>query len=247
MSDTENPSLDTLFGVLNRWRHFAGYPMEPRVDALVGLFLPEVIERCCEASEIHPQVIPQFPLKKVGSNRSDRADFFTLSKDCRRAFLVELKTDQGSLREEQVRYLNKAKGRPLAGLLCELKEIALASRSRGKYLHLLGALSDLGLVMLPKELEDQDRYSNAGVSKGHIKDVKVLVPESCKVEVVFIQPEPECGNEDSLFRHVSFEEFAETIQKRGKLGGLLASHLRKWKTPPGGSFSQSGQACYGEY
>ena len=78
MTDSEQPTMETLFNHLDRWRHFAGFPLEPRVDALFGLFLPKVIEDCCGVEEMHPHVIPQFPLKKTDNNQSAKVDFFAL-------------------------------------------------------------------------------------------------------------------------------------------------------------------------
>ena len=34
MPETEHPTIETLFSNLDKWRHFAGYPLEARVDAL---------------------------------------------------------------------------------------------------------------------------------------------------------------------------------------------------------------------
>ena len=78
MTDSEQPTMETLFNHLDRWRHFAGFPLETRVDALFGLFLPKVIEDCCGVEEMHPHVIPQFPLKKTDNNQSAKVDFFAL-------------------------------------------------------------------------------------------------------------------------------------------------------------------------
>ena len=104
--------------------------------------------------EMHPVVIPQFPLKKRDNNQSDKVDFLALSKDGGRAFLVEIKTDMGSRREGQHEYLSRVRERGMACILSELKEIAEVSKSRKKYLHLLSALSEMGLLALPRELEE---------------------------------------------------------------------------------------------
>lgn len=68
------------------------------MDALIGLFLPKVIEGSLGVGEMHPVVFPQFPLKKSDNNQSDKVDFLALSKDGGSAFLVEVKTDMGSRR-----------------------------------------------------------------------------------------------------------------------------------------------------
>ena len=108
MTDSGHPTLETLFCNLDRWRHFAGYPLEPRVDALLGLFLPQAIETLCGVEEMHPLVIPQFPLKKEENNQSYKVDFLAMSRDRSRAFLIELKTDMGSIKEEQHRYIEQS-------------------------------------------------------------------------------------------------------------------------------------------
>ena len=149
--------METLFANLDRWRHFAGYPLEARVDALIGLFLPKVLEDHCGAGEMHPHVIPQFPLKKAENNQSDKVDFFAVSKSGDRAYLVEVKTDMDSLRLLQHEYLSEARIRGLARVLSEFKEIAVASKSRKKYFHLISTLSEMGLLSLPEELKQMMR------------------------------------------------------------------------------------------
>ena len=111
LTASEYPTIETLFCNLDRWRHFAGFPLEARVDAMIGLFLPKVIEDALGVGDMHSMVIPQFPLKKSDNNQSDKVDFLALSKDGRRAFLVEIKTDMGSRREGQHEYLSRARER----------------------------------------------------------------------------------------------------------------------------------------
>ena len=159
MSEAKHPTIETLFSNLDKWRHFAGYPLEARVDAVVGLFLSRIIEDCRKVKGgMRSQVIPQFPLKQPSDNRSDKVDFFALSKDGGRAFLVEVKTDMGSRRDEQYDYLKEAKEKGMRGLICDLKEVAKAKnnkQNRQKYFHILHALSEIGLIELPRGLEDK--------------------------------------------------------------------------------------------
>ena len=161
MTVTEHPTIETVFSNLDRWRHFAGYPLEARVDALVGAFLPKAIEGSVGVGEMHPMVIPQFPLKKSDNNQSDKVDVLGLSKDGRREFLIEIKMDMGSRREGQQEYLSRARERCMVCILSELKEIAKASKSQKKYFHLLNALSEMGLLALPRELEEMMLRGNA--------------------------------------------------------------------------------------
>ena len=229
--------METLFNNLDRWRHFAGYPLEPRVDALFGLFLPKVIEDCCEVEEMHPQVIPQFPLKKSDNNQSDKVDFFAMSKDGKQAFLIELKTDMGSPREEQDEYLIRAKERGMARILSDFKEIAKASDSRKKYFHLMNALSEMELLRLPNELEEKIRNVVTRDSTNLISEIEVLPSAEPKIEVIFIQPKnnpkKDTRTEQGDFRYIYFDEIADSIQRYGELGRLFARYLRRWKTKPG--------------
>ena len=231
-SETEHPTIETLFGNLDRWRHFAGYPLEARVDALVGLFLPGVIEDCCEL-EVHSQVIPQFPLRKHNNNRSDKVDFFALSNDGGRAFLVEVKTDMDSREPRQYEYLRRARDMGMESILSDIKKIAQASKSRKKYFHLISALSELGLLELSNELEEMIRKGETRYSTKLISKIEVRAPTNLKPEVIYVQPREDKLDQQSDFKYIHFDKFADSIQKRGELGELLACYLRRWETDPG--------------
>ena len=233
MIASEHPTIETLFSNLDRWRHFAGFPLEECVDALIGLFLPKVIEGSLGVGEMHPMVIPQFPLKKSDNNQSDKVDFLALTKDGGRAFLIELKTDMGSRREVQLEYLRRARDRGMACILSELKEIAKASKSRKKYLHLLNALSEMGLLTLPRELEEMMLSGKTRGSTKLIADIDVRHSTAPQIQVIFVQPRKDEIDGERGFRYISFREFAYSIEKFGQLGNLLARYLRKWKSDPG--------------
>ena len=233
MSDPGHPTMETLFANLDRWRHFAGYPLEARVDALIGLFLPKVLEDHCGAGEMHPHVIPQFPLKKAENNQSDKVDFFAVSKSGDRAYLVEVKTDMDSLRLLQHEYLSEARIRGLARVLSEFKEIAVASRSRKKYFHLISTLSEMGLLSLPEELKQMMRRGETRGSTRLIQDIEVPDSIESEIEVLFVQPHKHKVDRQNGFHHIYFDEFANRIQSAGELGCLLAGYLRRWETGPG--------------
>ena len=236
MSSSEQPTIETLFNHLDRWRHFAGYPLEPRVDALFGLFLPKVIEDCCGVEEMHSQVIPQFPLKQSETNRSDKVDFLALSKDGGRAFLIELKTDMDSLRGEQNDYLNRAQKRELACILSDFKKVAgggsVSPNDRLKYFHLITALCEMGLLKVPNKLEEKIRKGRKRESKKLICDIEVL-SSSTTPKVIFVQPTRGKLDDQDGFDHIYFNKFADSIEGHGKLGCLFASYLRRWETEAG--------------
>lgn len=154
-----NTGLDRLLSQLDSWRHFAAYKLEQRVDVLFGLFLPEILGGAPFGSAIERRVVPEFPFPQerlLGTEspsfRSDRIDFVAISQDRRKLYLVELKTDHASLRDEQLGKMLAACDRAREGTalawVSTLVEVAKPSRSRHarKYLHLLSVLEEWGLV-----------------------------------------------------------------------------------------------------
>ena len=234
MTNHRNPTIETLLGNLDKWRHFAGYPLETRVDALMGLFLPKAIEDLLGLREIQQQIIPQFPLKKEDTNRSYKVDFFAISKDGGRAFLIELKTDMSSLRKEQTGYLRRARKSGLPRILKELKEVAENSKGsyRRKYLKLMDALSEMGLLQLSSELVKMIRDGQTRGTPELIRKVEISHLAESRVEVVLVQPRRDESEEEKDFHYIYFNDFAESIQCSGELGRLFAHYLRRWEEDP---------------
>lgn len=102
-------SLESVLCLLDKWRHLPAYQLERRIDILFALFLPEVLEKCT-GKAINTLLIPEFPVKQKGSNSSNKVDFLALQSGdpAERAFLIELKTDMASRRDEQDQYLRDA-------------------------------------------------------------------------------------------------------------------------------------------
>ena len=119
MSD---PIIDKVFDQLDQWRHLPKYQLERRADIYFAMFLPIVLQKHFN-TEFKNTIIPEFPLKK-DNYQSQNADYFALSADCKRALLVELKTDVGSLDDDQFDYYLRRRRRQENGkILDELKSI----------------------------------------------------------------------------------------------------------------------------
>ena len=236
--------MEDFFGLLDKWRHFPAFPLEPRSETLFALFLPMVLRECKSVGvKVKPQIIPQFPLKHDKSNQSDKVDFFALSEDGQpedgqRGFLIELKTDMRSVRLGQEKYLTKAMQKSMDEILHGYKEIAKSSTdkkyARQKYFYMSHVLAELGLIKLPRKLEDTIYPSNSrGVS---ISKVDKLINMICipklpfKPEVVYIQPKH--GKEIEGFKYIYFEDFAKSVESQGDLGEMFAGYLRKWIEDP---------------
>ena len=235
-----HPEIASLFDLLDRWRHLPSYRLEPRADVFFGLFLPDVLDRHLQPRgiEIDPRLIPEFPLGQKETQRSDKADFFTVSTDRSHAFLIELKTDMRSLRESQEGYLKRAVERGLARVLCDVRSMAQARAlyARQKYFHLLQAIAALGLMSLPPDLE-RKIY---GPSRGVYDCIdSIEIPTALPaIAVIHVLPEAIAGMDC-----IDFESFAGSVENRGELGGRFAASLRDWAQTEAGDKTPVSQSA----
>ena len=236
---TAHPTINDFFQRLDKWRHFAGFPLEARSEVLFALFLPTVLEAHFKIG-INPQIIPQFPLKKKSEdeeedyNQSNKVDFFALSEDGSKGFFIELKTDVSSRRDAQDNYLKDALSKSMRCILLEYKEMSKSRNdksARQKYYHMTHMLSELGLIKLPPNL-GETMYAE------HSKGVYDLIDEVCilsspMLEIVYVQPyKSEDDKTDDRLHYIYFDEFANCVESQGYMGGLFAGYLRKWKEDP---------------
>lgn len=236
-----DPDIATLFAFLERWRHLPAYQLERRADIYFGLFLPDVLDDHLRSRglAIDPRIIPEFPLGQTTSRRSDKADYFALSVDRSRAFLIELKTDLRSVRADQERYLEQAQARGMADLLARVKSMANAAKpyARRKYFHLLWTLVELGLVELPSDLADKIYGPPRGVHK--CIDAIRIAPVLPALETIHVLPTAK-----NTRNCIDFQTFARVVQSRGEIGREFARHLHQWARIEAGN-AQPGNASTG--
>ena len=218
-------TIGQVFGLMDRWRHLPAYQLERRADVFFALFLPEVLGKHFDV-EVSPLLIPEFPVKKRDNNQSNNVDYLALEQpqdgNPKRAFLVELKTDMGSRRQEQDRVLRCAVDRGMKKLILGVLEICRATNDKPKYVHLLKLLSEVGLV----EYRDGLWPVRQGFSR-ILDEVEAKVEQKVQwpsLEVVYVQP---------LRGVIDFNEFAEAIEGQGDIGRLFARSLREWTAPSG--------------
>ena len=223
----ESPTVESAFDLLNRWRHLPAYQLERRADIFFALFLPEVLGKRF-GTEINPLLVPEFPIRKGllrrhhdEDNASIKVDYLALEDGGKRAFLVELKTDMASRRDDQDADLDDAIDLGLKGLVKGVIDICFVTPSKSKYVHLLHLLSRLDLI----EYDDALFPIKKGFSDA-LKRVKHKVEEKkeCEwpsLELVFVQPRNNT---------IGFEELANIISKGGPddLRSTFARHLRTW-------------------
>ena len=223
----ESPTVKRAFKLLDRWRHLPAYQLERRADIFFALYLPEVLgERF--GRKINPLLVPEFPIRKGllpkydnNDNQSIKADYLALEDGAlpKRAFLVELKTDSASRRDDQDANLSHAVDVGLKRLVEGVIDICGATDQRRKYVHLLHLLSRLDLI----EYDDALFPKMQGEALKRVKH-KVEEKKECEwpsLELVFVQPKNNT---------VGFEEFANVISKGGPddLRSTFARHLRTW-------------------
>ena len=214
-------TLESVLCLLDRWRHLPAYQLERRVDVLFALFLPEVLEKHFGTSNVC--LIPEFPIKKSllrtdTTAQSINVDFLGIARESdgkERAYLVELKTDMASRREDQAEDLGRAVNAGLKELVEGVIEIArnAAHRHKKKYGHLLYLLSELDLVECQGDPLDVGGYE--------VVDRKEDWP--C-LELVYVQPKA-----PPKMTMIGFDDFAAKIEEDGSdIGRKFAGYLREW-------------------
>lgn len=165
---------------IEKWKGYPNYRAEPRVDWILALAIPILIE-----DKFHSKcklILPEFPLRKgtldknvkdKEKNRSVKVDFYCLLEDGNH-ILIELKTDSNSVNEKQLEYLKKA--------------------AEDVYVHEIFE----GLVLIRNKTrssykEKYDRYittlENNGIYNDENKnEVKVVISKDKKFKIVYITP-----------------------------------------------------------
>ena len=140
-SDDHTDTIGDVFASLNDWRHLPNYQLERRVDIFFSLYLVETLTKFI-GEPIADMLIPEFPLKvSDGSNRSVKMDYAAFNEKKTKFYLIELKTDVGSISQSQFhRYSEAAKC--IGKLFDDLIKIAKISKQTNKYLYLLNKLKN---------------------------------------------------------------------------------------------------------
>ena len=247
-------SLERVLALLDKWRHLPAYQLERRVDVIFALFLPEVLEKRFGTSNL--RLIPEFPIKKslLSAYRDDKTeqsinvDYLAVSEDLTRAFLIELKTDMTSIKEEQLKDLESAKCQGMVNILCGLKSIAKSDSVtrnkiiRGKYYHLLMELKRLGLIQIPN-VGDFDNLMNAKRLnhedyKHRIGEVKIESVHETRMDIVFVTPKEDGQKVNRLLgggevEQLHFKCIKAHARGKGIVGSRFADSLERWEKQAG--------------
>jgi hypothetical protein len=177
------------FEMMKDWKKLPAYRAEPRIDSLIGYYLPDFAGSFL--GDKITGVIPELPIRLAtvkpeheGTNyahRSYKVDFYLLGASGKNYF-VEFKTDTRSLRDKQKQYLDEAKTKGMRLIvegIFRIVEKDEGSPYEEKYKHLLSKLSRLGII------DENGTYSG----------------KSDEIQVVFVQP----SNKNKAERCIDFE------------------------------------------
>lgn len=227
-----------IFDRMDEWRHLPSYQLERRADLFFSLYLPEALERRFGVP-ISDTIIPEFPVRigtiypSVPINKSYKIDYVAFTRDLTGAFFVELKTDRGSRRPKQDRYLRAARDAGMPALLSGLVEIFRATESKRKYFRLLSLLARIGLLRIPDEM-------GAVIGSGSLVGISELarrIEITCPVrscEIVYLQPS---GDAPDV---LDFDEFSESVLAHGDdFSRRFARSLVEWSRIEAGAAGAS--------
>jgi hypothetical protein len=215
-----NP-LHQIFTNLDRWRHLPGYQLERRFDIFLSPYLRQIVE--AKVGVVLDQtIVPEMPLKQLTTNLSDKVDYVLFSANRSAGFLIELKTDCGSVRTKQDDYLEHVAARPWREVLEDLKLVAQASGSRRKYIHLLALLQRAGQVKLSAEL--MRCFDNGQPARFKPQWVEVTTKVDF-VTPIFITPTAMAGR-----NCITFADIRGLLPAQDDpLAEVLVEYLRRWE------------------
>lgn len=205
--------INKLFDILDDWRNLPAYQLERRADIFFAINLEKIIEN--KFGTKIDFIIPEFPVrvgeispKHADLNKSFKIDYLTYSKKENKVYLIELKTDQRSLREKQDWYLKSASKIKVKGLVSGLLKIYNATTQKVKYNKLLDKIEKIGWIE-----RDNKTIKNLGIE--------------IEPSIIYIQPLNK-NNEKSI---ISFDDIIQALSdSNDPMTKRFVESLEKWKT-----------------
>ena len=257
----ELTGFSRLLDQMDLWRNFPHYRLEFRADLVFGMFLPEILGKSQLAQEsnveIHPRLIPEFPFphglqntesKNRTSDRIDFAVFGSLPDGRYCLYLIELKTDSSSINDPQNEKLAALETRneaeqTIKDWLESIKSVIKSTKQKGKYLYVLHALSEWGLIKEQVLAPILEKYWNSGSRSGLQALVERLsindeISSNLQIKTILITPDRYTTELEKPLL-IRFSELAHWLRKqRTSEGERFALSLEKWNTragamPPG--------------
>ncbi len=240
-------NINRIFTNLDTWRHLPAYQLERRADIFFSLYLAEVLQKKFGLSEA-PILIPEFPVRygtvrdslnkpglfgKAGSNQSFKIDYLAVTKDGRRIFFIELKTDMASRNDKQDGNMEQAVEMASLLLFSGIEKMHEKSNEKQKYLALYNYLHD----QLHTNERPLSKISD-GKTKGIIQvtDFEQFFKDLNKVPVSIVYLQPNIEKTKEGMHYIDFSYFADFVEKHPDYLSLrFAKSLREWAKDEAGS------------
>lgn len=152
------------------WKNLPAYKAEPRVDWILALALPAYLEKKYNSKV--QLLLPEFPIrkgtinsyvKKEQSNLSTKVDFYCLLEGNKHV-LIEFKTDNNSINNDQLETLKKLTEIEVLTILDGIKILRNHSESKAKYDIYINALESANAYNTPKDISFEALYVAPNVS-----------------------------------------------------------------------------------
>lgn len=207
--------LNKLFDTLDNWRNLPAYQLERRADVFFAIYLDEIIKG--KFNDHIEFIIPEFPVRRgtvyttkevSNPNRSFKIDYVAINNTSKNVYLIELKTDDNSRRDEQDQDLERAKNANITNLINGILAIYKATKSKKKYNNLLSLLEKIGWIDL-----------------NNLKNIS----QDYNISIVYIQPNSDNSNKNII----SFDDIQDYLSdKQDRLTIRFLQSLNKWKINP---------------
>lgn len=224
MNHTE--AIETILLNLDRWRHLPKYQLECRADMFFGLFVRNIVASHLNVA-LHHTIIPEFPFKNSERNTTVNFDYVLFSENLTTAYILELKTDAGSVDDDQLAYLKQARAEnDFRSLMTNIMQVADNSKQGSKYDHLFRILESAKLM------NSEGKTATSGVCV----DILYLSPKLDDKSYDKVKKVVDPDGDDANI--ITFSRAADLLEKTG--GAVechFASYLRRWEQQPAGSMA----------
>lgn len=203
------------FSMMEDWKQLPAYRAEPRIDSLIGFYLPDMLTDFCGERMIG--IIPELPIRlgtvkqhlneKNYADKSYKVDFYLLGSSGKHYF-VEFKTDSGSRRDAQDKYLKAAQGKRMPAIIDGIMRITSVSSYKKKYGHLRSKLLEMGLI------DGNEQFTG----------------KANTIEIIYVQPHREDGDTGRIMDFMWVSKWLTDKFGRSDFEAAFAKTLEHWAT-----------------